>query len=310
MKTLSPLVVREEYFKPIEDEINKLFFELIYKPLLLAIGSDKELSNSSNPLIDALKSGRVWVQDGLFYGSFNMAISKELKKIGAVKKKRSWKYEGALPPEISTALAVQSDRYNKAVQAALTTLDNINVERINEISTIPDQYVDTIDKMETAFQRSLKAISIAPKLTDDQRGIIAAEWGQNLDLYVRSWTSENILKMRQDIQRNTFAGKRSTDLEKYIAENYNVSRRKAKFLARQETSLLMSKFRETRYKDIGSQGYIWRGSMDKRERKDHEALEGKYFTWDNPPVVDRKTGRRAHPGEDFNCRCVAVAVIK
>ncbi len=48
--------------------------------------------------------------------------------------------------------------------------------------------------------------------------------------------------------------------------------------------------------------YIWRTAGDDKVRPSHAANEGKIIAWDKPP----DTG---HPGEDFNCRCKAVAYV-
>lgn len=61
--------------------------------------------------------------------------------------------------------------------------------------------------------------------------------------------------------------------------------------------------------DAGVQEYIWSDSGDSRVRSGHHRLNGKKFRWDDPPVVDERTGRRCHPGEDFQCRCVAIPVF-
>ena len=44
--------------------------------------------------------------------------------------------------------------------------------------------------------------------------------------------------------------------------------------------------------------YIWRTLGDNNVRASHAANNGKLFAWDSPP----DTG---HPGEDYNCRCIA-----
>jgi hypothetical protein len=43
-------------------------------------------------------------------------------------------------------------------------------------------------------------------------------------------------------------------------------------------------------------------AQDERVREEHAALEGQTFAWSSPPAV-------GHPGEDFQCRCVALPVI-
>jgi SPP1 gp7 family putative phage head morphogenesis protein len=317
MKRLATIKLKTQYYDTIREEIERLFDELIYAPLAALInaqnpGHKVELQNSDDPVADAVKTGKISYQDGKFSGEFNAAISKRLRAMGAKydARSKSWSIPTSqIPASVSLAAADAQSRISALQASIIRALDSINIDSVNQISDIPDKYLQTIDWIEEDFQRTVRAVTIAPELTAAQRGIIAAEWGQNLDLYIKDWMSENILKLREEVMESAFSGQRAKELAKVIQSNYAVSRRKAQFLARQETSLLVSKFRETRYKDVGSNRYIWRGAMDERERPDHKALQGKVFFWDSPPVVDRRTGRRGHPGEDFGCRCVAVAVI-
>ena len=55
----------------------------------------------------------------------------------------------------------------------------------------------------------------------------------------------------------------------------------------------------------GFQYYVWTTRKDDRVRPDHARLEGRICNWNDPPVVDLRSGRRRHPGEDYNCRCTA-----
>ena len=105
-------------------------------------------------------------------------------------------------------------------------------------------------------------------------------------------------------------GSRAENMVKTIISEYGVSRRKAKFLARQETALLMSKYQEERFKDVGVTKYRWSAAMDARTRPDHKLLDGKIISWDSPPITNRKTGARNHAGADYNCRCVAIAIAE
>lgn len=313
MKNLQPLPLKQKYWKQVQAEIQRIFDELIYFPIFKAMGEHpKEIKNSiNNPLFDAFSDGRVWIEGNRIQGSFNAKISKELKALGAKYsgKSKSWSVPDRLPPEISLARAAADSRFSKIKGSVLSVLDSIDIDVTDNISSIPDTYIDTIDQMESDFQKSVKSVTIAPKLTMEARNIIASEWGYNLDLYIKSWMDENIRKLRKDIEQNVFEGRRAESMVKHIQKNYGVSRRKAEFLARQETSLLMSKFREERYKDLGVSKYRWSTSKDERVRDDHKVLNGKMFAWDSPPVVDRRTGRRAHAGEDFGCRCLAIPVL-
>ncbi|GAG93926.1 unnamed protein product, partial [marine sediment metagenome] len=71
----------------------------------------------------------------------------------------------------------------------------------------------------------------------------------------------------------------------------------------------VSEYKQQRYLDIGITKYEWSTSNDERVRDDHKQLDGKIFSFKTPPVVDRRTGRRANPAEDFGCRCVAIPIL-
>jgi uncharacterized protein with gpF-like domain len=80
-------------------------------------------------------------------------------------------------------------------------------------------------------------------------------------------------------------------------------------MAKQETNLLIANYVQEQANALGSSGYIWHTVLDNRVRHDHSLLEKRQFTWDSPPIVDRETGRRGHPGEDYNCRCAARIIV-
>jgi uncharacterized protein with gpF-like domain len=44
-------------------------------------------------------------------------------------------------------------------------------------------------------------------------------------------------------------------------------------------------------------------------RPDHKRLDGKIFNWDDAPISNTKTGKRAHPGQDYGCNCVARPIV-
>lgn len=314
MKQLAPIILREKYFIGIEKEIKRLLDELIYKPLVRALEIPmREIYNTGNALLNALQAGTVWYREGHFYGQFNSRITKDLRALGAVYNapSRTWSLEAVLvPADVRFAQASADSRYDVLRRQVLRTIDDMQIASIAKHSETTARYGKAIEWMEGDFTKTVKAISIPPTLTDTQRELLAAEWGQNLDLYIKDWASEEILKLREKVQISAFQGGRAEGLVNYIQQSYGVSRTKAQFLARQETSLLMSTFQKNRYRDIGIQRYRWSGANDARERPDHKALNGKVFSWDMPPITDRRTGARNNPGEDYNCRCIAIPLVE
>lgn len=312
MKYLSPMRLQPEWVESIEREINFLFGSIIYEPLMEILRENNmELMNAADPVIDGLLKGKIYFQGGFFYGSFNAAISKRFKQLGAKYSlsKRAWKLD-AIPAPIQIAIAQYDSKLKQVVSKLIETLDSMHVETRALGSSISARYYQTIGDMNDAFEKTVRHISIAPKLTPAMRKIISDTWAKNLELYITDWAKENILKLRQQVNQHVMKGGRAEPLARMIQANYDVSRNKAKFLARQETSLLMSKMRQQRYESIGVTKYKWSGADDERERPDHRRLNNKIFSWDNPPITNRETGARNNPGEDFGCRCVAIPIVE
>jgi SPP1 gp7 family putative phage head morphogenesis protein len=308
MKQLSPLIVKDEYVKLVERDINQILWAAIYKPIFEILQNTAlEFQNANDPLSHALQSGKIYYQDGKFIGKFNAAISKELRAMGAKFKNGEW-YLATLPPQISMAVAGAGLKFEALSQKIIQALDSADYETLIADAKLSGTYAKVTDQMEAAFQKTVKSVSVAPKLTDDMKANIAEAWGENLEVYIKDWADNNVLELRQLVSQNTFAGQRTGNLTKIIQKNYGVSKNKAKFLARQETSLLMSKFREERYKSIGVLKYRWSSSNDERVRDRHRELNGKIFEWTNPPISGAN-GERQHAGEPFGCRCVAVAIV-
>lgn len=314
MQRLPPLPLRETYYDAVRREIQKIFNQTIFAPLVQAIADPlRPVQNSIDPLAEAVRAGMISVERGKFTGTFTRETIKALRALGAKysASTKEWTLDPVLVPvPIRMAQAGATSAYNGMQERVLFAIDNIDLLAVSMVNPLTHRYDETLGKMDRDFTKSVKGIAIPPTFTAAAREMIAREWATNLSLYIQKWMAEDIIELREKVAANTFGGRRAEDLEKMIMQDYGVSARKAKFLARQETSLLMSKFRETRYRDVGAQKYVWRGAMDSRERPDHKKLEGKVFTWDHPPVVDLGTGRRCNPGEDFGCRCVAVALVE
>lgn len=316
------LKIKESYYLPLEKKVFKIFFDILYRPIFkiisFHIGKEwlqKENSKrSKETLIKALLSGKVQYVNRHFEGTFNSLISKEIKEMGGKwdpKRKRWFVKQDQLPYDIKTAIAqaqMKDQALNADIEVYLSEVDNVLKENDTNYN-LSSEFKNTIKDLDALFKEGIKNISIAPELTDEMVQNLAEGWSNNLNLYIKEWTQDSIQRLRQRIWNNALNGYRSMNLIQEIQHDYNISENKAKFLARQETSLLMSKFREERYKSAGIQRYRWSTSGDNRVRERHKQLNGLIFDWNNPPIVD-ELGHRAHPGEDYNCRCVAIPLVE
>lgn len=95
---------------------------------------------------------------------------------------------------------------------------------------------------------------------------------------------------------------RVEELKARLLERANVSESRAELIARDQVLKLNGAINKIRQTNAGVDSYVWSTSRDERVRESHAELEGETFGWESPPEP-------GHPGEDFQCRCVAIPVI-
>lgn len=135
------------------------------------------------------------------------------------------------------------------------------------------------------------------------------KWVENNVGLIKTIPKESLEKMRGIVLDGYLNGKTTTSIVKEIQRAYSVDRRHAQLLARNQIAKLNGLITQKQQEDAGVEEYTWSTSGDNRVRPSHVRLNGKRFRWDDPPVVDEKTGRRCHPGGDYECRCVALPVF-
>lgn len=148
--------------------------------------------------------------------------------------------------------------------------------------------------------RQAIGVNIRPILTSDGiRGPLLEAEMANIEL-IQSIPDQYFAKLRLKLDKNFEQGGRWEDLAKDIEDVGDVTESRAKLIARDQTSKMNGAFNQARQTSIGIAKYRWQTAGDERVRPTHHANDGKIFRWDSPPS---ETG---NPGEDVNCRCVAI----
>ena len=129
---------------------------------------------------------------------------------------------------------------------------------------------------------------------------------ENLGL-IRSLCAEHVRRVGKVLREN--AGARVETIARELQEATGASQARAQLIARDQVLRMNSQLTQDRHEAAGITEYTWSASRDVRVRKRHRDLDGTRQRYDDPPVVDLKTGRRAHAGQDFQCRCVAVPIL-
>lgn len=322
---LDPRTIWEE----VEERLKKYFRDLIYLPLISELNlPDVTIKNTAhpNPLMEALFTGMITFYRGTFSGKLNAEISKELRKLGATFNRRQGTYKirfSELPMEVKAVISASEIKFQEKIAGLDARLGKILPDEISKKFKCEDLFDKALFKTDKEFRENVKKVSVVPQLTDDQRIQIAAEWQTNMEYWIQGWTKKEIVQLRKKVQKATFAGNRYGSLIGVIQKSYNVSARKAKFLASQETRLLLTKFKEVRYTDAGIYEYTWRcvhRPHDKTPahhtpgnvRYSHGILNGKIFKFSEPPITTNpgEPVRRNNAGADYNCRCHAQGLMR
>lgn len=141
----------------------------------------------------------------------------------------------------------------------------------------------------------------------------------NLDELARVFRAENTKLIKslcashvervRDVLMGAGSGERVENIMRDIREATGASKSRAALIARDQVLSLNGDVAEARHKDLGVTEYVWRTSKDERVRERHRELDGQRISYAEPPIVDKRTGRREHAGRDFQCRCTADPII-
>lgn len=326
---LKPIIEDKNDYYPIEVKILELFKKDFFYQLFTLLGTDKKIINSSDDVIHrALLSGRITYSDGVFAGKFSSLISKKLREIGAQwdEKTSTFKIKlEDLPLPIRSSISLSKTQFDELLLKLSKRLVDFNVDDFVDKLNIAKYFDKVLFKTEEKFEDSVKNITIVPKLSKLEREKIATDWQTNMKLDIKKFTEEQILDLRKIVYDNVFVhGNRKEALVTEIKARYGVTENKAKFWARQETNLLMAKYKETKYVEAGVPEYEW-GCVHMPHqltptaiykpgevRYSHGILQGKIFSWKDPPVTTPpgQVQRRNNPGQDYNCRCFAIPIVR
>ncbi len=308
-------------YSDIEEQLRSIFYDIIFKPIVELLApknaqvkaAAKELRNArTSSVVNGVLSGKIQYEDGKFSGDFNAAMSKDLRSYGAKFNKQDGTFSiplHDLPVEVLKAVNDYAHAAKQMHDELEKRLAEIQRGLEGSVRRNPVNAVKVVGKMERGFNATYGEAIGREELSDRAKRSLSKGYSDNMELWIKNFCEEQITELRGIVEENAKKGYRFDRLVKKVQGRYDVSKTKAEFLARQETSLFVSEHRKERFTDAGVIEYIWRTAGDTEVRKGHKELNGRTFRYDDPPIVDEATGRRANPGCDYNCRCVDEPVI-
>ncbi len=166
------------------------------------------------------------------------------------------------------------------------------------------------DRSDAVLKKALKdsGFAVEFKLTRAQRDVLAATVEQNVSL-IRSIPQRYFTEIEGLVMRSVQQGGDLKTLSSELRDRYNVTKKRAAFISRDQNSKANSALTRVRRLELGLKEAIWLHSAGgKVPRPHHVKMSGQKFDmakgmWD---VVEK---RFVQPGELISCRCVSRPVV-
>ena len=317
---MSPTAIKDfktkkAYTKLVQKALFSYLWEGIYKPMfeMLQIKPTKA-RNSLDAVTQGLKEGSIYYVNGGFKAKkkFTAAQSLLLQQWGAKFDSREKMYKidySSIPMTVRVALAdarISAQNTISQIDAFLKEVE-ANIPYIVDSMVFDNEVITILDDAGNEVKKNVKKLNvIVPELTEEQKQEIAQSYTNNMRFYVKDFEEKRIPEMRRKIAQMVLDGYRTDSIQKMLEQEYGIMSRKAEFLAQNETTIMLAQYKRVTYQEMGFEKFIWSTILDGREREEHKKLNGKIFRYDDPPIIDERTGQRGLPGEIYNCRCEAI----
>ncbi len=229
------------------------------------------------------------------------AEQRYVRALRGVAKAIAREYIARLSPYLDQVARADAARWDVA-----TLLNQLSVIGVEVQIAIPRTVGPLFDRMSGAVSKGnargqAELLGIKPANIAGPGDAIAKAREANIALIDKAH-GEYANQIRDILNDPENFGLRVEDLKNKLLERGDVSESRAELIARDQTLKLNGAITAERQQAAGVDSYVWSTSLDDRVRDEHAILEGQTFAWSDPPEP-------GHPGEDIQCRCVAVPVV-
>lgn len=180
------------------------------------------------------------------------------------------------------------------------------------VETIASDFVQSAMGYSERTMRRTFGINVFQNSSKLQEYVKSATW-QNANL-ISSIPVQYIEQVSNIVMTNMRVGMRPSYIEKALQQQFGVTQRRAKFIARDQTAKVTGEISKQRQVDAGFEYFMWVDSHDQRVRHRHREIANKVtaygkgvYRWDNLPLSDK--GEPIQPGQDYQCRCIGRPVL-
>lgn len=168
----------------------------------------------------------------------------------------------------------------------------------------------TVKDSEKATQRSLKDVSkgLTLRPTDELKQQIDAAAQESAGL-IRRVPADYLPQVQGDVMRSITTGNGLADLVPALEARDVKIKNWAKNVAKDQTNKVFNNINKQNIQQAGGKKFEWiHSGGSNKPRKLHidrapDGLNGGIFRFDDPPIIDEKTGERGLPGQLPFCGC-------
>ena len=212
------------------------------------------------------------------------------------------------------ALSSEADWLVHRVKGKLGGLDDF-AKRLAGIAAVQNR--DGVDDRLIAEIRRAIGVDVSNLLRSNGQLLQSMQKAVEANVaLIKSVPGQYLDRVHETVTAGWSSGIRWESLVEQIQRDGDITENRAKLIARDQTAKLNSAFNQERQQQVGIERYEWSTSEDERVRPEHAAMETLdvgfgpgVFSWADPPLKDSSGGEPCHPGEDIQCRCVAIPVV-
>ncbi|WP_122425151.1 phage minor head protein [Pseudomonas viridiflava] len=241
---------------------------------------------------------------------YNARLQRLVKQVKADIAKEVMPLVRQLAPEYTQDAVVTTDAWSDLIIAAMRRLTSkwasFGVDA--GADRIAGEFVQSaLKKSERDLKKSMgiDVFSGSKTLQD----YLKASAQQNAQL-IKSIPAKYLDEVQTLVMANMRSGMRPGFIEKALQEQFGVSQRRAKVIARDQTGKINGELAEKQQIGAGFEYFQWIDSDDRRVRHRHSEIANKVtaygkgiYRWDDLPLSD--SGVPIKPGSDYQCRCIA-----
>lgn len=215
-----------------------------------------------------------------------------------------------LTPQYQADSAIETlDTWVDQIVGALTLLKN---------KWSSPQFVALSNRIASKFVLSASAVN-QKRFNESVRGFGINVFGDSQELQdylsasaydnarlIQSIPAQYITQIDSIVMTNVRAGGRPSAITKLLVDQFGVTQRRAKMIARDQTAKINGDLASKRQQNAGFEYFQWVDSDDERVRDRHADISEKVtaygegiYRWDNPPLSSK--GVPIIPGQDYQC---------